>query len=155
MNPTNRCICGKISHAHCAKCGRSYCSKECQTFDWIVHRHICGSSIAEKVLGGEILYPVEADPLKFSWRKVDKLVGYVEFPAPGDIAKMEFVSVWYTSPEITIYMNSMTRYGKYTIILQWQRDGKIWSFDTDVKLAIFERKSMEKPNTDKLIVKRR
>lgn len=35
------CVCNQSSDSACGKCGNGYCSRECQTRDWPLHKHQC------------------------------------------------------------------------------------------------------------------
>ena len=35
------CVCNQTSRSACGKCGHGYCSRECQTKDWVLHKLHC------------------------------------------------------------------------------------------------------------------
>ncbi|THZ82005.1 hypothetical protein D6C84_06097 [Aureobasidium pullulans] len=57
----------------CSRCGRShYCSKECQKFDWPLHRTLCASfenfqQRPDSQKRRAIYFPVDSDKPKFVW----------------------------------------------------------------------------------------
>lgn len=147
----DECICGTTTSKHCAKCKEPYCGTTCQTFDWPVHRNLCGSNLTpyDRVLGGEILVPSGQEPnVSFHWQKVNGIVGRLE--KENGKAQHVFVNVWANLPNLTIYFESMSRYGRAKLIIQWKRSNQIWTYDPEFRREIFRRGSMQESDTDVL-----
>lgn len=103
-----------------------------------------------------MLVPEGAEPnVTFQWKQVPRncLVGRLE--KDEGVAEMEFVTVWAKLPELTVYLDVMTRYGEPAIIIQWRRDamgGKVWTHDPEMGEGVFMRRNMEECTTDELKV---
>lgn len=144
------CVCGQQA-AHKCGCGKYYCTKKCQTDDWVMHKNFCNLQIPvyQKILAGELLVPNGLG--SFNWQKVSGIVGHIE--QEHGAAMQEFVSVWATAGDTKIYFNTMTRYRtQITVLLQWERNGEVYAYDPDLfdnKIGKIRR--LEQCDVDKLV----
>jgi hypothetical protein len=76
IEPKNCVICNKPTNKRCSRCKNcSYCSKDCQTVDWPIHKLLCSSfknpKPAPAELGIEyrrgIYFPVDEDRPQWMW----------------------------------------------------------------------------------------
>lgn len=78
MSPSSsrRCvICNKPNSTHCSRCkGAAYCSKECQTKDWLIHKLLCAdfatfnaSDRPDDEHFRAIIFPVDEEKPKLVW----------------------------------------------------------------------------------------